>query len=32
MKETPAILKTPSGYIQQLPWLSAANKQLKLMG
>ncbi|WP_203232348.1 phage terminase small subunit P27 family [Gemmobacter caeruleus] len=29
---TPTLLKTPSGYIQQSPWLSVANKQLELMG
>ncbi len=32
VKETPTILKTPSGYVQQSPWLSVANKQLELMG
>jgi P27 family predicted phage terminase small subunit len=32
MKRTPAMLKTPSGYVQQSPWLSVANKQLELMG
>ncbi len=32
MKETPTMLKTPSGYVQQSPWLSVANKQLELMG
>ncbi len=32
MKETPAMLKTPSGYVQQSPWLSVANKQLEPMG
>ena len=32
MKETPVMLKTPSGYVQQSPWLSVANKQLELMG
>ena len=32
MKKTPAMLKTPSGYVQQSPWLSVANKQLELMG
>ena len=26
------MLKTPSGYVQQSPWLSVANKQLELMG
>ena len=32
LKKTPALLKTPSGYVQQSPWLSVANKQLELMG
>ena len=32
LKETPALLKTPSGYVQQSPWLGIANKQLELMG
>jgi len=32
LRETPALLKTPSGYVQQSPWLSVANKQLELMG
>ena len=32
MKETPAMLKTPSGYVQQSPWMSVANKQLEIMG
>ena len=32
LKETPLLLKTPSGYVQQSPWLSVANKQLELMG
>ena len=32
LKETPLLLKTPSGYIQQSPWLGVANKQLELMG
>ena len=26
------MLKTPSGYVQQSPWLSVSNKQLELMG
>lgn len=30
--KTPALLKAPSGYVQQSPWLSVANKQLELMG
>jgi P27 family predicted phage terminase small subunit len=29
---TPLLLKTPSGYIQQSPWLSVSNRQLELMG
>jgi len=29
---TPTLLKTQSGYIQQSPWLSIANKQMELMG
>jgi P27 family predicted phage terminase small subunit len=32
LRETPALVKTPSGYIQQSPWLTIANKQLELMG
>jgi P27 family predicted phage terminase small subunit len=32
LAETPALLKTPSGYVQQSPWLTVANKQLELMG
>ena len=32
LKTTPTMLKTPSGYVQQNPWLSVANKQLELMG
>lgn len=32
LKETPPLLKTPSGYVQQSPWISIANKQLELMG
>ena len=32
LKETPALIKTPSGYVQQNPWLSVSNKQLELMG
>ena len=31
LKETPVLLKTPAGYVQQSPWLSIANKQLELM-
>ena len=32
LRETPLLLKAPSGYVQQNPWLSVANKQLELMG
>jgi P27 family predicted phage terminase small subunit len=32
LKETPPLVKTPSGYIQQSPWLTIAHKQLELMG
>jgi P27 family predicted phage terminase small subunit len=32
LKETPALLKTPSGYVQQSPWVGIAHKQLELMG
>ncbi len=32
MRTTPMLLKTASGYVQQSPWLSIANKQLELMG
>ena len=31
LKETPMLLKLPSGVIQQSPWLAIANKQLELM-
>lgn len=31
LAETPTLLKTPSGYVQQSPWLSVANKQMELM-
>lgn len=32
LAETPMLLKAPSGYVQQSPWLSIANKQLEIMG
>jgi P27 family predicted phage terminase small subunit len=32
LKELPAMIKTPSGYVQQNPWLPVANKQLEIMG
>jgi len=31
LKETPALLKMPSGYVQQNPWLTISTKQLELM-
>ncbi|AZQ67636.1 phage terminase small subunit P27 family [Silicimonas algicola] len=31
LQKTPMLLKTPSGYVQQSPWLSIANKQMELM-
>jgi P27 family predicted phage terminase small subunit len=31
LRETPMLLKLPSGYVQQNPWLSIAHKQLELM-
>jgi P27 family predicted phage terminase small subunit len=30
--ETPLLFKTPSGYVQQSPWLNIANRQMELMG
>lgn len=32
LQTTPMLLKTATGYVQQSPWLSIANKQLELMG
>lgn len=32
LQATPLLLKTPSGYVQQSPWLSISNKQLELLG
>lgn len=32
LQSTPMLLKTATGYVQQSPWLSIANKQLELMG
>lgn len=32
LRDTPPLLKTPSGYVQQSPWVAIANKQLELMG
>lgn len=31
LRETPILIKIPSGYIQQSPWLTIANKALELM-
>ena len=31
LAKTPMLIKTPSGYVQQSPWLSVSNKQLELM-
>ncbi len=31
LKETPLLIKLPSGYIQPSPWLAISNKQLELM-
>ena len=32
LKVTPPMIRTPSGHVQQSPWMSVANKQLELMG
>ena len=31
LRETPMLLRMPSGYIQQSPWLTIANKQIDIM-
>jgi P27 family predicted phage terminase small subunit len=31
LHETPMLIKLPSGYVQQNPWLTIANKQMELM-
>jgi P27 family predicted phage terminase small subunit len=31
LASTPALIKLPSGYVQQNPWLAVSNKQLELM-
>jgi len=31
LAETPTLIKLPSGYIQQSPWLAISNKQLELI-
>lgn len=32
LQKGPALIKSPSGHVQQSPWMSIANKQLELMG
>lgn len=32
LSKGPPLIKTPSGYVQQSPWLTVANKQLEIMG
>ena len=32
LRTTPVLIRMPSGYVQQSPWLSIANKQSELMG
>lgn len=32
LKETPMLIRTPSGYVQQSPWLTVSNRQMELMG
>lgn len=32
LREGPILIRTPSGYVQQTPWISIANKQVELMG
>ena len=32
LREAPLLYKTPSGYVQQSPWLGIVHKQLELMG
>jgi P27 family predicted phage terminase small subunit len=32
LRVTPILLKTKTGYVQQSPWLSIANRQMELMG
>jgi P27 family predicted phage terminase small subunit len=31
LKETPALLRTPAGYVQPSPWLAISNKNVELM-
>ncbi|WP_245710969.1 phage terminase small subunit P27 family [Citreimonas salinaria] len=32
LSRTPTLIKAPSGYVQQSPWLTVANKQMEVMG
>lgn len=32
LRDLPSMVRTPSGYVQQNPWIGVANKQLELMG
>ena len=32
LQKGPSLIKMPSGYVQQSPWMSIANKQLDVMG
>lgn len=32
LRDTPALIRTPSGHVQQSPWLGVAHRQLELMG
>lgn len=32
LQKGPQLIKMPSGYVQQSPWMSIANKQLEVMG
>lgn len=32
LQKGPPLIKMPSGYVQQSPWMSIANKQLEVMG
>ena len=32
LAQGPALIKSPSGHVQQSPWMGIANKQLELMG
>ncbi|RWH74985.1 MAG: P27 family phage terminase small subunit [Mesorhizobium sp.] len=31
LKDTPALLRTPAGYVQPSPWLAISNKNVELM-